>query len=77
MMAGRTLSLAAAGIGGGLAASLALSGALRGVLFGVSADDPHTYGTVAMGFVLLALAVGAVPTRRALQIDPVRAIRSE
>jgi ABC-type antimicrobial peptide transport system permease subunit len=77
MIMGRTLALAAAGILSGLMASLAMSGALRNALFGISESDPLTYGAVALGFLFLAAVAASLPARRALRIDPVRALKSE
>jgi ABC-type antimicrobial peptide transport system permease subunit len=54
-----------------------LGGVVRSALFGVTPHDPITYGWVAGGFLLLTLAAGAVPTLRALRIDPVLVIRAE
>jgi putative ABC transport system permease protein len=67
----------AIGVTGGLLASAGVSGLLRSVLFGVSANDPATYGAVALGFALLGITAAALPTIRALRIDPVGAIRCE
>ena len=77
MTIGRTLALASIGVTGGLLASASLSGVLRNVLFGVSPDDPLTYALVAFGFLLLAVAASALPTLRALHVDPIGAIRTE
>jgi predicted permease len=77
MTIGRTLMLASIGVIGGLLASASLSGVLRSVLFGVSPDDPVTYALVAIAFLLLAIAASALPTLRALHVDPIGAIRTE
>ena len=71
------LDLASISVTGGLLASASLSGVLRNVLFGVSPDDPLTYALVACGFLLLAVAASALPTLRALHVDPIGAIRTE
>jgi ABC-type antimicrobial peptide transport system permease subunit len=76
-VAGRALLLATFGVVAGLAASFALSDAVRSALFGISPHDPFTYLWVAGGFLLLAMAAAAVPTLRAVRIDPVRVIRGE
>lgn len=73
----RTLVLVLAGIVIGTMASGAMSRIVQSVLFGVSATDPRTYAVVALGFLLLAAVVSAVPIRRALKIDPVRIINVE
>jgi predicted permease len=61
----------------GLAGALALSRSLRSLLYGVSAMDPLTF--TLMGVVLLSVALAAcwLPARRAAQIDPLIALRTE
>ena len=63
----RTLVLVLIGIAIGTVASGAMSRVVQAVLFGVSATDLRTYAAVALGFLLLAAAVSAVPIRRALR----------
>jgi putative ABC transport system permease protein len=64
------LSLAAIGLGVGLAGALAAARAMRQLLFGISPFDPVTF--VAMAAALLAAAALAsfVPARRAMKVDP-------
>jgi ABC-type antimicrobial peptide transport system permease subunit len=61
----------------GLIGSLAVGRFLASQLFGVSPRDPLTISIVTM--LLLVVAVGAclIPARRAIRIDPVRALRFE
>jgi predicted permease len=73
----RMLLLVLIGVAVGTLASGALSRVVQSVLFGVSATDLRTYVAVALGFLVLAVAVSAVPIRRALRIDPVRVINAE
>ena len=73
----RTLVLVGVGIVIGMVASGVMSRILQSALFGVSATDPRTYAAVAIGFLVLAAAVSAIPIRRALKIDPVRIINVE
>jgi putative ABC transport system permease protein len=65
------------GLAVGGAAAAVLTRAIRGLLFQVSPIDPLTFASVAA--VLAAVAIGACfgPARKALAIDPVRALRHE
>ena len=66
-------------IGGviGLAGAFAVSRVLSQILFGITANDPVTYFTVA-GVVLLTAAIACwVPARRAAKVDPMIALRHE
>jgi putative ABC transport system permease protein len=69
--------MTAAGTIAGLAIAAAVSRLMATLLFGISAHDPLTF--VAVPLVLAAVAGGAavVPARRALGIDPMRALRGE
>jgi putative ABC transport system permease protein len=61
----------------GLAGAMAVGRAMRGLLFNVEPADPVTF--VAMPVLLGAVALAAclVPARRALNVDPVHALRAE
>ena len=55
----------------------ALSGLLRGQLYGLSNFDPAAYlGAIAL-FVLTVLGAALWPARRALRVDPMKALRHE
>jgi putative ABC transport system permease protein len=71
------MTLAVIGVALGLAGSLAASRALGGFLFGVEPTDPLTYGSVAVLLLAVALAASYIPSRRALRVDPIIALRSE
>jgi len=71
-----TLRLATIGLAIGLAGSWILTRALSGLLFGVTANDPASFiGTVSI-LILVAIAAGYFPARRASRIDPIAALRS-
>jgi putative ABC transport system permease protein len=69
--------LAAAGIAAGLAGAVVATRALRAFLFGVGTADPATFSAVALLLLAVALAASYVPSRRALRVDPVVALRAE
>ncbi|HEY8716678.1 MAG TPA: ABC transporter permease [Candidatus Acidoferrum sp.] len=65
------------GIAIGLTASLTLARLMSRLLYGVSATDPATFIAVALILGLVALAACYVPTRRAIAVDPMTALRCE
>jgi len=67
--------LALAGVAVGLAAAYGLTRLMQSVLFHVSATDPATFLSVAILFLVVALAAGYLPARRATRIDPMAALR--
>jgi putative ABC transport system permease protein len=71
------LLVVAGGIAAGVAGAAALSGLLSALLYGVSATDPVTFGAVAALLLLVGVAAGYLPARRATKVDPMVAIRSE
>ena len=71
------LTLALAGIGIGLVAAAAATRLFAGFLFDVRALDPVTFGAVAVLLLAVALLASYIPSRRALRIDPIDALRGE
>jgi len=71
--------LALIGVGAGLAAALGLTQimARSSMLYGVQAYDPWTLIGVTALLVTVALAACYIPARRAMHIDPMRALRME
>ncbi len=65
------------GIGFGLLGAFALSRLLSSLLFGIAPSDPTTYAAVAVVLAATALVSCYLPARRALQVDPVTALREE
>jgi putative ABC transport system permease protein len=70
----RTVALGAAF---GLLGSLALGGALSSLLHGVRPSDPPTLAAVVLLLGGVALAATYVPTRRAVSVRPLQALRDE
>jgi putative ABC transport system permease protein len=69
------LKLASIGVLCGIAVALPLTRLLRALLFGITANDPVTFLWVSVALILVAAAACYVPVRRALRIDPVKALR--
>jgi putative ABC transport system permease protein len=71
------MMLVVVGVAVGLFASWALTRLISGLLYQVSATDPLTFG--AIGLLLLAIAFLAcyIPARRAMKVDPLKALRYE
>ena len=61
----------------GVAGTLAASRWLSSLLYGVSARDPLVIGSATLFLLAVALVACAAPMRRALTIDPARAIRDQ
>ena len=71
------LSMALAGTLVGVAAALALSRYATTLLYQISPRDPGALIASATGMIFLALLAAAIPARRAVRIDPARALRQE
>ncbi len=71
------MALVLSGIALGLLASLALTRLLQTLLFGVQANDPLTFGLIALLLAIVALLACWIPARRATKVDPMIALRCE
>jgi putative ABC transport system permease protein len=69
--------LALAGIAIGLGGAVAATQLISTFLFGVGPTDPLTFGSVALLLLMVALLASYIPSRRALRIDPIAALRAE
>ena len=72
-----SLVVVAVGVGVGIAISVAATRVLATFLFGVTALDPPTYATGALGIALLSAAAVYGPARRAMRSDPASVLRAE
>jgi putative ABC transport system permease protein len=77
MILSRGLGLVATGVIIGVAASLELTRFIASQIWGVSATDPATFIAVAILLVIVALAACWIPARRAMNIEPMEALRYE
>jgi putative ABC transport system permease protein len=71
------LLLAGVGAALGLVAAAGLTRLMSSLLYGVTALDPVTYAAVSALLVAAAALASYLPTRRAIAIDPVQALRAE
>jgi len=72
--AGRVIGV---GVALGLAGAVALTDLMKSTLYGITATDPATYAGVSLLLVLIAFIACAIPTRRAVRVDPTIALRYE
>ena len=71
------LRLVAVGVAAGVVAAAASTHLLGALIFGVGPLDPLSFTAAALLLVIVALVAHWVPVRRALRIDPARALRTE
>ena len=77
MVIRKGIALTLIGVVIGLGAAFVLTRWMSSLLFGVSASDPGTYMLVFLVSVGAALLACSIPARRATQVDPLVALRSE
>lgn len=71
------LRLALAGVGCGVLAAFVTSRVLASFVFGIGTADPLTLAAVSLLLLAVAATATYIPSRRALQVDPVVALRAE
>jgi putative ABC transport system permease protein len=77
LVVGQGARLAAWGIALGLAAAFALTRLMASMLYSVKATDAVTFGLISLLLGGVALAASYLPSRRAMALDPVAALRHE
>ncbi|HEU4525758.1 MAG TPA: FtsX-like permease family protein, partial [Gemmatimonadales bacterium] len=77
LVVGQGMRLVLLGLAAGLLGAWLLSRALTSQLYGITAQDPLTYVTVAVLLGTVALGATWVPARRATQVDPMISLRTE
>jgi putative ABC transport system permease protein len=77
LILGHGMRLALIGTALGLAAAYGLTRLLSKFLYGVKPGDPLAFSIVGLTLVVVTLLAAFVPTRRAMQVDPIVALRQE
>jgi ABC-type antimicrobial peptide transport system permease subunit len=77
LIVGEAARLVGIGLVLGVGASLVLTRSTQSLLWGVASTDLMTYVIVAVTLGIVALVACYLPARKALTIDPLRALRSE
>jgi predicted permease len=77
LVLGEGARMALVGVAAGIAAALGLTHFMADELFGVTAQDPLTFGAVALVLTAVALMACYFPARRAVRVDPMVALRYE
>ncbi len=77
LVVGGGVRLALLGLAVGIAAALALTRLMTDLLFGVGATDPLTFAAVTIVLLATSLLASYVPARRAINVDPIVALRHE
>jgi putative ABC transport system permease protein len=77
MILGQGMTLVLVGLAIGLVSAMGLTRLMKTLLFEVQPTDPITFVGVSLVLFAAALVACYVPARRALRIDPLRALRSE
>jgi ABC-type antimicrobial peptide transport system permease subunit len=77
MILGQVALTTAAGLAVGVPATLALTRVIGSQLYGIEAHDPLSILAAAAGVAVVAMLAAFFPARRAMRIDPVRALRYE
>jgi len=73
----RGLILALSGVALGLVGAFFASRVIAQFLFGITATDPVTIAGVSTLLVVVAMIATWIPSRRALRVDPIVALRAE
>ena len=77
LVLGSGLRLTVLGMTVGFAAAMVLTRSMTGLLFGVGATDPATFAAVIVVLAVCSLLACYVPARRAINVDPITALRHD
>ena len=65
------------GLAIGLACAVGVAKLMGGILYGLSPSDPVAFALAPLALALVVLVATYLPARRAVKLDPIRALRSE
>jgi len=74
---GGALALIGIGLVVGIVSGIAIGRGISDLLFGVSATEPRVFALVSAVVVTTGVLAAFIPARRAVRIDPTRALRDE
>jgi putative ABC transport system permease protein len=77
LVVGEGVRLAAIGAGVGIAIAIVASRVMESLLYDTPARDPVVSVGVAVLLVAIAAVASAMPARRAMRVDPVKALKAE
>jgi len=77
MVLKKGLVLIIGGMLAGIVMSLAMTRLVASQIWGISATDPWTFSAVVAIILAVGLAACFLPARRAMQVDPMVALRAE
>jgi len=77
LVLGQGAKLALLGSGIGVVLAFLLTRLIASLLFGVSTTDPLTFGASVIVLLGVAITASYVPTRRAMRVDPIVALRDQ
>jgi predicted permease len=77
LIVGQEMKAVLGGLAAGTVVALIAARLLAGMLYGVGAQDPLTFTVILAMFTVVALAASYWPSRRAANVNPVVALRSE
>ena len=77
LIVGQGLMLTAFGLVIGLAGALVLTRLMSVMLYETSATDPLTFASISIALAFVSLFATYLPARRAMQVDPIVALRYE
>jgi ABC-type antimicrobial peptide transport system permease subunit len=77
LILGQGARLAAGGIALGLVGAFFLTRLMSTMLYGIQPDDAWTFAAVSILLAAVALAASFLPSRRAMSLEPVTALRHQ